>query len=485
MAESELRPRSSSYRKRTFNESYIDVATATAEPAGPVERITSARLRTFSGPYLDVEKAAVEVTNGQASSRERLTSPAPITASTAAAIRVEFEELEASLTQFWDRFTRRGKKNVPIAASLRAIVFSSWLNLFVVFIPLAWVGHFASKVVDGEKTPWLFDWGGEQMAPYLGSQLGDLVVITLNNVVEASLAIILLLNCEVLSLLLPAAFFSAIDHGAENVLTPDVAVGAIVNDATRDTFLVMSRGLAVILLALDLVLDEAAPEAMRVEEKELRSKEPEVNQYVLIVVLVLGVAIMAATTEWLVESINYIRDTPGLVNRDEWFGMVLLPILSWAANGFVAIVFFIRYVVRHFFEKPSPPTQLAKARAIDLSIQFTLFWMPFLVILGWWAGKPMSLLFDFFEIAVLLGSCFIVNYVTADAKTNWAEGFAMALCAWFYTGQSEIKFLLSCQSVADTLASFTGGSTAPPSVRRGSVPVMMDVVAELLISANN
>lgn len=27
---------------------------------------------------------------------------------------------------------------------------------------------------------WLFDWGGEQLALYLGTQLGDLVVISLN-----------------------------------------------------------------------------------------------------------------------------------------------------------------------------------------------------------------------------------------------------------------------------------------------------------------
>lgn len=32
---------------------------------------------------------------------------------------------------------------------------------------------------------------------------------------------------------------------------------------------------------------------------------------------------------------------------------------------------------------------------------------------------------DFFEVSILIGACFIVNYVTADAKTNWAEGFAM------------------------------------------------------------
>lgn len=36
-----------------------------------------------------------------------------------------------------------------------------------------------------------------------------------------------------------------------------------------------------------------------------------------------------------------------------------------------------------------------------------------------------SFFLDLFEVAVLIGACFIVNYVTADAKTNYAEGFAM------------------------------------------------------------
>ena len=86
----------------------------------------------------------------------------------------------------------------------------------------------------------------------------------------------------------------------------------------------------------------------------------------------------------------------------------------------------------------------------------------------------------------MLGACFIVNYVTADAKTNWVEGFAMvafyvmivsfislalmtrsgfrwfcfvqALSVWFYTGQPEIQILLGCHSVAENIANFaTGG----------------------------
>jgi len=57
-----------------------------------------------------------------------------------------------------------------------------------------------------------------------------------------------------------------------------------------------------------------------------------------------------------------------------------------------------------------------------MSIQFLLFWMPFLTLLGWWTNKPLTLLFDLFEVTLLVGACFLVNYVTADGKTNWAEG---------------------------------------------------------------
>ena len=32
---------------------------------------------------------------------------------------------------------------------------------------------------------------------------------------------------------------------------------------------------------------------------------------------------------------------------------------------------------------------------------------------------------DYFELALLLGASFLVNYVTADSKTNWVEGYVM------------------------------------------------------------
>jgi Ca2+:H+ antiporter len=73
--------------------------------------------------------------------------------------------------------------------------------------------------------------------------------------------------------------------------------------------------------------------------------------------------------------------------------MILLPLISFTGDAVVAIVYYFRHMLRHILHEPEPPTTLAQGEAIDLSIQFVLFWMPFLVLLAWWTGKPLSLLF--------------------------------------------------------------------------------------------
>jgi len=442
-----------------------------------------------------------------------------------------------------DRFLRRGKRKVGVVESLKAIVFSSWLNLLLVFLPIAWVAHFGNQNDDPPEKTWkyagtfvlcflsiipvekLFDYGGEQMSFYLGADLGDLLIVTLNNCVEGTLAIILLKKCElkllqstivgvvllhlllvpgvafvtggarvleqdlhphltqlnhtlltigVMTLLIPAAFFAALDHAALPATTAtSEAPTLFVSDTTRGIFLQMSRGLAVILLTVyicsriflhnppgkgnsALAEHRLAPEALKERAQEWDNQEPEVSQWVCLGMLVVTIGIMGATAEWLVDSIEFVRD--GNIQQ-EWFGLILLPLVSFSGDGFLAIVFFLRSCVQYLRGEPLPPATLANARPIDLSIQFTMFWMPFIVLLGWWIERPMSLLFDFFEVALIIASCFIVNYVTADSKTNWAEGYAMlafyvmiALCSWFYTGQQEIDVLLTCESVGEVLA---------------------------------
>ncbi|KAF8204855.1 hypothetical protein BJ912DRAFT_1073151 [Pholiota molesta] len=454
----------------------------------------------------------------------------------------QLEEGREELIRFWDQFMRKGKPKVGVVASLHAFFFSSWLNVFVICIPIAWVSHFKHWSPSATFTlcffailslEHLFDYGGEQMAFYLGKDLGDLAMVTLGNAVEATLALVLLKHCElvllkstiigvvilhlllvpgasfvtggariiqqdlhphltqlnhtlltigVLTLLLPAAFFAAINtsfSGAASTSAQAASDAAsVLTDATRETFLQMSRGLAVLLLIVyicsriylhdppgdddDLASAPNAPEALKERVALLRNGNPQVNQFVCMAVLAVSIGLMALTAEWMVESIDFVRSTAKI--EGEWFGLILLPLVSFAADGAVAVVYFIRHMLRHFFREPIPPTTLAKGEAIDLSIQFTLFWMPFFILIGWWTNKPLTLLFDLFEVAALIGACFIVNYVTADSKTNWAEGMCMvifyamiALCAWFYKGQPEIEFLSQCFSVATAIADGVGG----------------------------
>ncbi|KII95922.1 hypothetical protein PLICRDRAFT_99140 [Plicaturopsis crispa FD-325 SS-3] len=439
---------------------------------------------------------------------------------------------------FWDRLRGKDRRWITWGDSAKAIATSSWLNLFVIFIPLAWASHFATDPVWPHNLVFilcflaiiplehLFDYGGEQMAFYVGKDLGDLISITLNNAVEAALAIFLLVKCEllilqstivgvvllhlllipgtafitggariweqhlnphftqlnhtlltigVLTLLLPAAFFAALDRGV--LAIPEAgstaAAQSVVNDTVRGQFLQISRGLSIILLIVYVGSriylhnppgeDNAlrphpdAPIEIKHEEAHLKHADPEINPWACMLLLVLTVGLMAPTAEWLVDSIEFVREQGNI--QEAWFGLVLLPIVSFAADGAIAIGYFAHSALRMLFGVPQAPTALAKGRAIDLSIQFTLFWMPFLVLLGWWTHKPMTLLFDFFEVALLLGATFLVNYVTADSKTNWMEGWMMvsfyvmiALTVWFYPGQPEIAAMVNCGSVASVLA---------------------------------
>jgi len=81
---------------------------------------------------------------------------------------------------------------------------------------------------------------------------------------------------------------------------------------------------------------------------------------------------------------------------------------------------------------------LAMGVAVGSSIQIALLVIPFLVVLGWIIGQPLTLQFDTFSTIVLFLSVILVSYCVSDAKSNWLEGcFLMlaytifALAAWY------------------------------------------------------
>ena len=112
-----------------------------------------------------------------------------------------------------------------------------------------------------------------------------------------------------------------------------------------------------------------------------------------------------------------------LTNCFRWFGLILLPLLSFAADGILTIRTFIHSLIQYFFKGPEPPSPMAKARAIDLSIQFMLFWTPFLVLLAWGMGTPLSLLFGTCD----LGWRVFTSNTSTQISSRYRCSYALAL----------------------------------------------------------
>ena len=116
---------------------------------------------------------------------------------------------------------------------------------------------------------------------------------------------------------------------------------------------------------------------------------------VALVVITVAVAICA---EFLVDSIDSIVKTAHISKT--FIGLILLPIVGNAAEHVTAVVVACKNKM-----------DLAIGVAIGSSMQIALLVTPFLVILGWITGKPMTLHFETFETVVLFLSVLITNYL--------------------------------------------------------------------------
>lgn len=74
-----------------------------------------------------------------------------------------------------------------------------------------------------------------------------------------------------------------------------------------------------------------------------------------------------------------------------------------------------------------------------LIYRIAIFVTPLVVILGWCMDKDMSLYFTLFETISLFVTCFVVNFLVLDGRSNYLEGALLmaayviiAVAAFFY-----------------------------------------------------
>lgn len=132
--------------------------------------------------------------------------------------------------------------------------------------------------------------------------------------------------------------------------------------------------------------------------------------------LPLAVGLMAASTlgvvimsELLVGSIEPVAQAWGL--SELFIGVMLVPLVGNIAEHIVAV-------------------QMAYQNKMDLSLgiavgsglQIALFVTPVLIGVSVLIGTPMTLVFNQYELAALVGAALIAALISADGESNWLEG---------------------------------------------------------------
>ncbi len=132
--------------------------------------------------------------------------------------------------------------------------------------------------------------------------------------------------------------------------------------------------------------------------------------------LPVAIGLMAASTigvvlmsEVLVGVIEPVATTWGL--SDLFIGIILVPIVGNVAEHIVAVQMAIQNQM-----------DLSLGIAVGSGLQIALFVAPVLVGVGLLMGTPMTLVFNRYEVAGLIGASAIAVLISVDGESNWLEG---------------------------------------------------------------
>jgi Ca2+:H+ antiporter len=278
-------------------------------------------------------------------------------------------------------------------------------------------------------------------ASMLGSILSNLLLVlgccflaggygrisqSFNETVASTMSSLMAVSCA--SLIIPATLYAALSSSK--------------HANSEDSILLLSRGTSIILLVLYVMFlyfqlyshkeifatasadVESRPDTNGhqapastlqatqegVEEAHEDDKEDAIlSPWAAAIVLVLITICVAVCAEFLVDS---IEDVVKEINISKTFiGLILLPIVGNAAEHVTAVVVSVKNKM-----------DLAIGVAVGSSMQIALLVTPFLVILGWIIGQPMTLYFQPFITVVFFLSVLVVNYLIQDGQSNYLEG---------------------------------------------------------------
>ncbi|KAF4554843.1 Vacuolar calcium ion transporter-like protein 2 [Elsinoe fawcettii] len=349
------------------------------------------------------------------------------------------------------------------------VLASNYVNVLLVFVPagiiLGEIGANPTAVFIVNffaiiPLAALLSFATEEISAKLGQTLGGLMNATFGNAVELIVSIVALRDGEIrivqasmlgsilsnILLVLGCCFIaggynrqeqsfnstvastmsSLMAVASASLIIPATLYAALASSksSSDDNILILSHGTAIILLILYVLylffqLKSHASlfdEESQGEDGEESEEGQVLSPYSATVVLILITVLVSICADYLVGSIGSIVESTGISKT--FIGLILIPIVGNAAEHVTAVV------VAH-----KNKMDLAIGVAVGSSMQIALFVTPFLVLLGWAMGQPMTLHFQMFETVVFFLSVLVVNYLIQDGKSNYLEG---AMCIGLY-----------------------------------------------------
>ncbi|GAA5929564.1 hypothetical protein JCM3775_002377 [Rhodotorula graminis] len=380
-----------------------------------------------------------------------------------------------------------------VLQSLKNFIFSGWLNLLLVSVPLSFISHFAhwgstadfiiSFIAIVPLASLLGD-ATEQCSLRLGQTVGGLLNATFGNAVELIVGVLalkrgelrivqtsllgsilsnllLVLGCSFLvgglkfkeqqfqataaqassslmvlgtaTLVIPAAYRANQLDGSLSNDGPGVLT--LLDDFGKKTdisgLLKLSRGTAIILLfCYGAYLYFQLRSHHYLFQAEADDDEEEAKMNMPTAVGAL-VVVTVITSFCADYLVGAIDDFATDFGIPKAFiGLILLPIVGNAAEHVTSVWMAAKCVLGKM--------ELTIGVAIGSSIQIGVGLIPILVIVGWIINQDLTLFFENFETIVLFVSVLLVDILVADGKSNYLEGLLLvalylviALAFWF------------------------------------------------------
>ncbi|GAA6026814.1 hypothetical protein JCM8097_005880 [Rhodosporidiobolus ruineniae] len=379
-------------------------------------------------------------------------------------------------SSYGDSQDDREPHRVPgFAESIKNFLFSSWVNLLLVAVPLSFASHFAGWGATADfvisfiaiiPLASLLGDATEQASIKLGQTVGGLLNATFGNAVELIVGILalirgelrivqtsllgsilsnllLVLGCSfvaggavfkeqtfqqtaaqassslmvlaVATLVIPAAYHaSQLDGsaGGDGLLG---VLDAAKKGADEAGLLKLSRGTAIVLLlcyASYLYFQLRSHAYLFEDPSSHEEEEARMNITTATGALVVVTVVTSFCADYLVGAIDEFAQKYSIPKA--FIGLILLPIVGNAAEHVTSV-----------WMAAKGKMELTIGVAVGSSIQIAVGLIPILVLVGWVIDQDLTLFFQNFETIVLFVSVLLVDILVSDGRSNYLEGLML------------------------------------------------------------